>query len=157
MPLQYIKTEWVTHSTHGPIETTPVVSNEGERRWCEHNTIHKNTNNKSAETFSLQTEFEIHNIIQVCLPFIQSLINMESATTIYKNGNELHTRPTSVQFHTLQSYAPGSSTFHPSASSRTNLAQHGQKSTCAGPEIIFSNKTLSILILSKTYPSNGYT
>ena len=62
---------------------------------------------------------------------------MESATIIYKNGNELHTQPTSVQFHTLQSYTPGSSTFHPSASSRTNLAQHGQKSTSAGPEIIF--------------------
>ena len=61
---------------------------------------------------------------------------MESATTIYKNGNELHTQPTSVQFHTLQSYAPGSSTFHPSASS-TNLAQYGQKSTCTDPEIIF--------------------
>ena len=37
---------------------------------------------------------------------------------------------------TLQNYAPGSSTFHPSASSRTNLAQHGQKSTSACPEII---------------------
>ena len=44
----------------------------------------------------------MHNIIQVYLPFIQSWINMESATTIYKNGNELHTQPTSVQFHTLQ-------------------------------------------------------
>ena len=65
---------------------------------------------------------------------------MESATTIYKNGNELHTQPTSVQFHTLQTYMPGSSTFHPSASSRMNLAQHGQKSTCAGPEIIFPIK-----------------
>ena len=27
---------------------------------------------------------------------------MESATTIYKNGNELRTQPTNVQFHTLQ-------------------------------------------------------
>ena len=96
------------------------------------------------------------NNIQVCLPFIQSLINMESVTIIYKNRNELHTQPTRMQFHTLQSYTPGSSTFHPSASSRTNLAQHGQKSTCTGPEIIFSNKTLSIIILSKTYPTSGY-
>ena len=61
-------------------------------------------------------------------------------TTKYKDGNELHTQPTSVQFHTLQNYAPRSLTFHPSASSQTNLAQHGQKSTCSGPEIIFPTK-----------------
>ena len=92
----------------------------------------------------------------MCLPFIQSLINMKYVTIIYKNENELRTQPTSVQFHTLQSYALGSSTFHPNASSRTNLAQHGQKSTCTGPEIIFSNKILSIVILSKTYPTSWY-
>ena len=69
---------------------------------------------------------------------------------------KLHTQPTSVQSHTLQSYVHGSSTFHPSASNRTDLAQHGQKSTCSGPKIIFFQQSPEQLILSKTYPTSGY-
>jgi hypothetical protein len=49
-----------------------------------------------------------------------------------------------------------STTSHPSASLQMNLTQQGQKSTSGCPEIIIVEQTLSILILSKAYPTSGY-
>ena len=83
---------------------------------------------------------------------------MESATTIYKNGNELHTQPTRVQFHTLQSYAlqrlgPQRST-HPHPVERT--WRNTDRSLRVRVLKSFFQQSPEQLILSKTYPTSGY-
>ena len=67
----------------------------------------------------------------------------------------LHTQPSRVQPDNSLAQGSRSTTSHPSASRRMNLTQQGQKSTSEWPEMNVATN-LSILILSKTYPTIGY-
>ena len=132
-----------------PIETTPVVSCEGERRWYKHDIILKIQVQYDYETLSFTYRF---TDIYIIYKFLQHKKPKFGNKKVYPSS--ILTK--SVHPANSRNYSSGSTTTQPSTSRRINLAQQWQKSTWEVP-VINLQQSPEQLILRKTYPPIGYT